>query len=329
MNIACCYFPTQTILLDDNANFLESMKFSLGKNNVIKAFKDSDEAIKYVAETAVEPFTRRCLHRPEEQKINHRIIDVEVDAIVKEMYNPKRFMENTVIVIDYAMPSMHGLEVCQALRHLPIKKIMLTGEAEDKIAVQAFNQGLIQKFIRKGGPSSVVASAILELQKKYFVDQSTIVIDSLTRNMDYPPSCLDDPIFIQFFNDFCDKQKYTEFYLLDPMGSFLFLDEHAKPTFLIVKDEDGMQEGFEMADLNDTPVSSELLNALKNKEKLLYFFDKSMQKQTDPKTWDRYAHKATKITGRDNYYYAITSDPELYDIARNKILPYSDYLRSL
>ncbi|MGA2655609.1 MAG: hypothetical protein ABSF18_06490, partial [Gammaproteobacteria bacterium] len=195
--------------------------------------------------------------------------------------------------------------------------------------VEAFNQGLIHKFIRKGESSATVAKAIVELQKKYFVDQSTIIIDSLTRNTDYPPSCLDDPIFIKFFNEFCEKQKYTEFYLLDAVGSFLFLDENASPTFLMVKDEDGMQESFEMADLSDTPVSSELLTALKNKEKLLYFFDKSMQKQTDPKTWDRYAHKATKITGRDNYYYAITSDPDLYDIHRDKILSYYDYLLSL
>ncbi len=328
MNIACCYFPTQTILLDDNSRFLETMNVSLGKENVIKSFTNPDEVINYLTKNTNEPFTRRCLHRPEEQQINHRIIDVEVDAIVKEVYNPKRFMENTVIVIDYAMPSMHGLDVCQALRHLPIKKIMLTGEADDKIAVQAFNQGLIHKFMRKGGPSALIASTILELQKKYFVDQSTIVIDSLTRNMDYPPSCLDDPIFMQFFNDFCDKQQYTEFYLLDPMGSFLFLDEHANPTFLMVKDEDGMQEGFEMADLSDTPISKDLLISLQNKEKLLYFFDKAEQK-SDPKTWGQYVHVAKKLTGKDNYYYAITSDPNLYNIQRDKILSYGDYLRSL
>jgi CheY-like chemotaxis protein len=315
-------------MLDDNAKFLEAMKLALGKNNIIKIFKDPDEAIKYITENVNTPFTRRCLHRPEEIKVNHRIIDVEVDAIAHEVYNAKRFMENTVIVIDYAMPSMHGLEVCQALRHLPIKKIMLTGEADDKIAVQAFNQGLIHKFIRKGGPSAVVADAILTLQRKYFIDQSTIVIDSLTRNIDYPPSCLDDPVFMDFFNDFCEKQKYTEFYLLDAMGSFLFLDIDANPTFLMVKDEDGMQESFEMADLSDTPVPDGLLKSLKDKEKLLYFFDKTQQK-TDPKTWDKYAHKTTKIVGRDNYYYAITNDSNLYNIKRDKILSYDEYLKSL
>ncbi len=95
---------------------------------------------------------------------------------------------------------------------------------------------------------------------------------------------MNDPIFINFFEEFCQKQKYTEFYLLDAMGSFLFLDDEANPTFLIVKDEEGMQADYEMMDMNDTPIHNDLLMAVKNKEKLLYFFDRVAQK-TDPNTW--------------------------------------------
>ncbi|MFA6036635.1 MAG: response regulator [Legionellales bacterium] len=326
-NIACCFFPTQVILLDDNSRFLEIMHVTLGDSSIVRAFNNPQRAIEYMKESAGEPFLRRCLHRPEEMQMNHRLIDVNVDAIAQEIYNPKRFFENTVMIVDYAMPSMHGLDVCEAVKHLPLKKIMLTGEADDTIAVDAFNHGLIDKFLRKGVSSQVIASTALELQKKYFIDQSTIIIDSLTRNMDYPPSCLDDPIFISFFNDFCEKQNYTEFYLLDAMGSFLFLDMDANPTFLIVKDEDGMQTGFEMAELSDTPVNKDLLNSLKNKEKLLYFFDKEHQK-SDANTWDKYIHVATKIEGKDNYYYAITNDPHLYNIKRDKIFSFGEYLRS-
>jgi CheY-like chemotaxis protein len=256
------------------------------------------------------------------------MIDVNIHAIHEEVYNPKRFLDNTVLVVDYAMPSMHGVDVCKELRHLPIKKIMLTGEADDEIAIDAFNQGIIDKFIRKGVPSALVASAICELQKKYFADLSTIIIDSLTKNPEYPPSCLDDPIFIKFFNEFCSQQKYTEFYLLDAMGSFLFLDDDANPTFLIVKDEDGMQAGYEMLELCDTSIDNHLLASLQHKEKLLYFFDMASQK-SDPATWSQYVHVAKKIMGKDNYYYAICTDADLYDIQRENILSYGDYLRSL
>ncbi|MGA2655678.1 MAG: response regulator, partial [Gammaproteobacteria bacterium] len=145
MNIASCYFPTQTLILDDNPRFLESMNVALSANHIVKSFKTPIDLIDYVTQTESVPFSQHCLHRPEEAQINHRIIDVDVDAIQKEVYNPKRFFENTVLVVDYAMPSMHGLDVCKELRHFPIKKIMLTGEADDTIAVEAFNQGLIHK----------------------------------------------------------------------------------------------------------------------------------------------------------------------------------------
>jgi CheY-like chemotaxis protein len=328
MTIPCCFFPTQTIFLDDNPNFLESMNIALGKHQVFKLFETPRELIDYLTQVGMNPFTKRCLHRPEEMEPDHRTIDVDISAIHQELYNPHRFLENTVLVIDYAMPSMHGIDVCKALRHLPIKKIMLTAEADDKIAIDAFNQGLIDKFIRKGVPSVQVANAISELQKKYFIDLSTIVIDSLTKNPEYPPSCLDDPLFVKFFNELCAQQKYTECYLLDAMGSFLFLDDDANPTFLMVKDEEGMQSDFETVELSDAPINQDLLNALKNKEKLLYFFEKTNQK-TDPQTWNKYTHSAKKIAGKYNYYYAISNDPNLYDIKRDKILSYGNYLRSL
>ncbi len=328
MNIPCCFYPTQTILLDDDQRFLETMNIGLGHNHVLKLFQNPQELVDYLFSKADNPFTKRCINRPEEMEIDHRIIDVDIQAIAQEMYNPKRFLETTVIVIDYAMPSMHGLDVCKALRHLPVKKILLTGEANDKIAIDAFNRGLIDKFIRKGGPTAPVASDILELQLKYFTDLSTVVIDSLTKNPEYPPSCLNDPIFVSFFNSFYQQYKFTEFYLLDASGSFIFFDEFANPTFLIVKDEEAMQANFELAELSDAPIDESLLNALKNREKLLYFFDGDHQKY-DSKNWSQYAHNVEKLVGRDNYYYAICKDPNLYDIKRQNILSYDDYLRTL
>ncbi len=40
-------------------------------------------------------------------------------------------------------------------------------------------------------------------------------------------------------------------------------------------------------------------------------------------------HVAKKLEGRENYYYTVVTDANLYDIKRDKILSYGDYLRSL
>lgn len=328
MSLASCFFPTQVVLLDDNPRFLESMSIALGKKNVFKLFRNPNEVITYLTSQAEDPFTKRCLLRPEEMERDHRIIDVDISAISKEIYNPKRFLETTVLVLDYTMPSMHGVDVCKALKHLPVKKILLTGEANDKIAIDAFNQGLIDKFIRKGDKTAQVLDCILELQRKYFSDLSMIIIDSLTKNPEYPPSCLDDPIFLHFFNDFSAQINYAEFYLLDAMGSFLFLDENANATFLIVKDAEGMQSDFELADLRDTSVSPALLSALEKKEKLLYFYQSSSHHLSTTE-FEQYAYPVKKLEGKETYYYSVVKNPHSFECNKNKILSYEHYLRSL
>ena len=65
-------------------------------------------------------------------------------GIHKVIYDSKRFAMKTVVVVDYSMPNMNGLEVCKALEDLPLKFIMLTGKAEPETAIEAFNDGLIQ-----------------------------------------------------------------------------------------------------------------------------------------------------------------------------------------
>jgi CheY-like chemotaxis protein len=69
--------------------------------------------------------------------------------------NPNRFSLPSVLVVDYAMPSIDGLEFCQELADIPIKKILLTGVADEKIATNAFNDGLIDRFIRKSDQNAL------------------------------------------------------------------------------------------------------------------------------------------------------------------------------
>jgi len=56
-----------------------------------------------------------------------------------------------LVVSDYNMPKMNGLDFLRAIRarHPHILTIMLTGQAELQIAVQAINEAGVYKFIQK------------------------------------------------------------------------------------------------------------------------------------------------------------------------------------
>lgn len=65
----------------------------------------------------------------------------------------RRFHLTGVLIVDYAMPGLTGLELVRQLGGSPARRVLLTGEADAEVAVKAFNSGLIHKFIPKGTPN--------------------------------------------------------------------------------------------------------------------------------------------------------------------------------
>ncbi|MFT3741115.1 MAG: response regulator [Gammaproteobacteria bacterium] len=69
---------------------------------------------------------------------------------------PDRFAQPSVVVIDYDMPKINGIDVCRMLPDISVKKIMLTGKAGNKTGVGAFNEGLIDQFIVKASSHDMI-----------------------------------------------------------------------------------------------------------------------------------------------------------------------------
>lgn len=327
----CIYHPTNVVFIDDDDQFLKFITFKVGRTLAYKSFNDPIQALKFLNETyQSNPFTKRCFFHPEERVRDHRNIEVDISAIHKEIKNAQRYNEISTLVIDYEMPGMNGLALCQQLVNKRFKIILLTGQADEKLAIEAFNNGIIHKFIRKDTANftDILNTAISDLQQSYFHDLSELIINSLTKNPEYPPSCLDDPVFIEFFNSFLKKQQPTEYYLADALGSYLFLDFEGKPSWLAVKDEDAMAGAAVDAELSDQEVSTDILNPLKKREKLVYLYS-DLDLKKDPAEWLPYLHPTKKLQGREIYYYAIIQANKNYNLGPEKIFSYKNYLEQL
>lgn len=66
--------------------------------------------------------------------------------------HPARYNLAKICVIDFAMPGTNGLQVLDTLLDWPGSRVLLTGQADENIAVQAFNNGLIDQFVPKQAP---------------------------------------------------------------------------------------------------------------------------------------------------------------------------------
>jgi hypothetical protein len=201
---------------------------------------------------------------------------------------------------------------------------MLTGEGTHDIAMTAFNQKLIDKYIEKQNPDlpQLLLDAIYEMQAEAFLELSESTL-SLIRNRPGMLGCLGDPVFVKLFARTQKKTQAVEHYLLDAHGSFLFLDAFGTASILAVKNKDELDTLYEYAESESAPTP--VVNALKNREKVPFFYsDEDLQ--TPPAKWEKYLHPAEHLVGQEPYYYSLITDLEAHHIKLDKFLPYKKYL---
>lgn len=328
--ISACYYPTRIILIDDNEPFLQNIETQLNIENITcSSFNTPSDFVKYFNEEYnIHPFSKTSFLWLEENDFDHRTIDINIREIYKTLFNNERFGEISIAISDYAMPDMNGLELFANLKEdYPLKRILLTAEADEKLAVQAFNDGLIDAFIRKDMQdfSKTLITTIYNLQSKYFNNLSHFIMTCLTQDPSNT-SCLNDSIFVSFFEAL--SKKYTEYYLLDEFGSYLLMDFEGKPTWLAVKTEEEAESNYEIAkDFSETAsVSPDLLETLRNRDKIIFLPPDINQNTILPSQWPKHAYPAKKIKGKKTYYYALIEDVCFSKQPDKRIVSYRKYL---
>lgn len=228
------YHPTAAVFIDDQEMFIHSTLAIVDNLTDCRSFLDPKEALKYIKGAEVGGyFLKNFAHL--ETKGDVLITEKE---LAKYLSSLDRFLLESTLIVDYAMPKLNGLELCEAIKDQPFKKIMLTGEAGSDIAIKALNRHIIDRFIYKNSPKVFedLNLALLELRMQFFEELSHDVITSRKLS-----PFLYTPGFSDFFMQIFSKFKGVEYYLVNTLGDFLVIDDEGHTTWICVRDDAGQE----------------------------------------------------------------------------------------
>jgi CheY-like chemotaxis protein len=327
MSLPIYQHPTMTVLVDDSVSFLHSLRFQLGTALPSTTFSDASAALAWLRDhsregSELDSFLSPCIdtytHEPQPFSVA-----LQVGQLSRIARRARRFMTPSALVIDYSMPQMNGIEFCEAVKNLPCKKILLTGVADEKVAIAAFNRGLIDRYIRKSDPDALdrLEADIIALQREYFLAQSRVVHGLLSLH-EY--SFVGDPAVAALVDQVAHAYQIVEYYLYKSPSGFLMFDAEGRPHLLAIETEHGMQAHYEMACDSGAPPA--LLDALRERRVIPNFSGgDGMYSPAFDQGWYNHTAPAQECRGRERYYWAMFDlDPALLD---GPVAPLSAFLR--
>lgn len=320
--------PSLTVLIDDSDSFLASLQFQLDPMLASMTFHDTNSALHWLRQGAPGPASALQVnfdtHAPLAEQCN---VAVDLECIPRISAQAGRFALPSVLVVDYSMPQMNGIAFCEAVRALPCKKILFTGAADEKIAVNAFNRGLIDRYIKKSEANALdqLELEIRALQRQYFTEQSDTLGDLLMLH-DY--HFLGDAALAATVAELSRRHGFVEHYLFPDPAGILFYDKHGKGTLMIIATGQSLHAQYEVARDSEAPPS--LLAALLERRVIPFFSapgGDAMYSREVGDGWYRYCAAPQLCAGKETYYWALFDLPPHY--AAWPVLPYAQYLREL
>lgn len=292
------YFPfyhkTNIILLDDNVDFLSHLKkilsdqfhgFILDTHSsdiVLDAVKKSDkDSQKLKSDLFIKSL-------PDLENVSVSIEDQSITFMNSHNHKilKSKSLRNifSVLVLDNDMPDLSGIEVARLLKDTNVKIILLTGVTSNRVAIDAFNEGVIEKFIRKDSETCVdnLVSAIRELKQKFFEDL-------LSEYQCWVPDILKKLVYNEDFVKLFDQTSKSiggssYCFTPDPFGfviNGLYEEKH-----LLLRSRKQVSAQLEMA--TDANYPKDVIKKIKNPDCFPYkyndrlkFFEGEMLKGTD------------------------------------------------
>lgn len=143
--------PGTVVFLDDDPDYLEMLALVLPRQWHVRLFSRPRDCLEKLR---AEPPAWEADAWQQQQIVDHWRAGKPLVPQILQYWaqSPDRYALTRVCVVDFSMPEMDGLQVLSELSEWSGARVLLTGQADEQVAVNAFNRGLIEQFIAKQMP---------------------------------------------------------------------------------------------------------------------------------------------------------------------------------
>ncbi len=265
MHFSMFHRPGTVVFLDDDADYLQMLALMLPRRWHVRLFTRPNECLNYLQQEP--PFWEADAWNQQQLIDEWRGGKPLIPQILDYWSNyTERYALARVCVVDYTMPSMDGLQALSELVDWPGSRVLLTGQADEQIAVSAFNRGLIDQFIPKQTPDIAgrLISAVEHLLSAPNARHAQIWRATLSPEQN---ALLRTPSISRELAAFAAKQWVEHVVIGNPFG-ILGLDAEGHASWLQLETRQGLAtlgelaelEGLKAAALNDIKAGRSLAN---------------------------------------------------------------------
>jgi CheY-like chemotaxis protein len=308
------YHPTSVVVVDDDVSFLESFQFYYGDQFLCRPFQRAGEALEFLRAPANLKWFRQDFIAPAHGAMDphgfergDRIVQVKTSLVTNVFADPERFARPSVVVVDYAMPGMSGIDFLKQIADLPVRKLLLTGKGDEKTAVSAFNEGIIDAFFMKQQPgiTDTLSRRLAELQVLYFTHATRMLSSTLALEM---TDFVNDQAFDRALERIIESHATVEFCILTEPTGVLLLRSDGRPELMLVADEEQIKAASEIARAENAP--DELIARLEAGQSVSLFPTRTGYYEPQfAGNWQRYVWQGTPIDGSRRWLYTVLPEP--------------------
>lgn len=295
--------PTTVVMVDDNDMFLQTLDLRMPADMAYLLFHNPREALNQLNQRpTLAPISDRCISAASIKPMSDAGIRLDVSLIEEEIHNMGRFRRISVVIVDYAMPSMNGLEFCDQIANPGIKTILMTGASDEQLAVDAFNEGRVDQYVPKSRRNTLelVIDGARQLQIEYFFDQQRAIQEALAID---PPAMLCDPVVTEYFVKLRSRYRFVEHYLVDdPPGFVLLTGQGAQFRLLVLRDSEVTQQ-VEYAARRGAPL--DVVQAIATRSRIGFFVDCAESWPEEPYPWHDFLFEPTLLQGKQKWWVAL------------------------